>query len=580
MPLYRLGSPALPHRVDPPCQEIDWEFVDAVVDACNNVRDPTTYGGTIHLSTARGHSLMFTPSQLFITWLGSEGRTPEDAAAGGVEADGYIERLVRAVRGHTLRLLDQYDIDMVHRTPQFAAAEYAVIRAIYAQMAPKVEGGLCFISLLRREWVKSDDCSCHKCPTCNVHHTTDTQEHCHSCDNCLACCTCYACSDCGSRVAALACSDCESCHDCECSCLRCLECSARHDRVDLCRDCDNCDSCCFCEDGFNDGGANKLRRRTEALVKFEAVKGKQSRNTLRRLLGAEIEISKGREATNIRNVLGMWKASVVNDGSLPSSGSEIVTQPAAGDRWVEMVDAITRELHTPKVGGAVDSHCGLHIHVDAGDMNVWDVKRFIKLYAHVEQAMFDLTDADKERCSRYAQPCGRSFTKMLDGMGGKGMKQLFLQKHYNQRLPRVGDWIYNPVTRREEVATPDTLTKLANTRTMETITHKYHDTRYRAVNLHSYFFRGTIEFRHHHGTIDGETIIGWGIVCGSLVEWASRHTDQELLKLCVGGRSRKKVLEMTVDQPAVIRWMRSRWDREGERVSVEDILKHGGIRED
>ena len=51
--------------------------------------------------------------------------------------------------------------------------------------------------------------------------------------------------------------------------------------------------------------------------------------------------------------------------------------------------------------------------------------------------------------------------------------------------------------------------------------------RYKGLNLHSYYHRGTLEFRHHQGTVDPMDLFMWPLVCGWFVEIVSRASDRE-----------------------------------------------------
>ena len=57
---------------------------------------------------------------------------------------------------------------------------------------------------------------------------------------------------------------------------------------------------------------------------------------------------------------------------------------------------------------------------------------------------------------------------------------------------------------------------------------KYRDVRYYALNLHSYFLRGTVEFRHHGQSVDFYELSNWGMVCQQLVTSAYRTTQRQI----------------------------------------------------
>lgn len=569
MPITARGRADLSeYYTDEPSPEVDWEFVDEVRKACTAIgADEYT---TLQEVTPERRTVFATAStsQLFIGWLACRETAPTDRQL--YESWTAARTSMRIARQETWG--NYWDTDLTD-----GVAEACIVRSIAFQLSEGRDGPkVCFNSLLRRVYVTVHDCECIICESCGRHGDDTARDFCDGgCGNCLDCCGCSTCAECYGRFSDLTCHECNHCDGCGCSCPSCINCGERGLDVSggLCDGCTCCQSCCECEDGHSASRGPRLRRKNHNLLKFDAQPGKQKVNTLKRLLGAEIEVSKGYDTPVVRAMLAKWMASVVNDGSLPDSGSEVVTQPAAGDVWVNMIGDITNGLTSPGCAAAVNGKCGLHVHVDAGDLTVWDVKRFVKLYAHVEQAMFDLTDVDPSRCNHYAKPCGSEFVTMMADCSGKGIKSAFLRKHYKAEVS-VGQRYYDEASRSYKVYDEKSAKRKEQSLIRNATTHKYNDARYRAVNLHSYFFRGTVEFRHHHGTIDREAITNWGIVCGSVVQWAATHTDADFAKLAIAGRSSKKVLELVVGQKSVIAWMRARWNRDFTQVKLAEILNY------
>ena len=211
-----------------------------------------------------------------------------------------------------------------------------------------------------------------------------------------------------------------------------------------------------------------------------------------------------------------------------------------------MIESITAGLADGATQAKVSPKCGLHVHVDAGDMNVWDVRRFVKLYAALEEAVFRLTENNPQRRDDYCRPCGDKLTQMFNSP----IKDL---KHH------IAKTTYFPIGRRVEGVTTQAIRRNQGKVIRDEMANKYHGTRYSAMNLHSYWFRGTIEFRHHHGTIDRETITHYGIAVGSLVDWAANHTDAQLTQM-LRDTNRHRVFMKIVAQPATVAWMKKTWD--------------------
>jgi hypothetical protein len=61
---------------------------------------------------------------------------------------------------------------------------------------------------------------------------------------------------------------------------------------------------------------------------------------------------------------------------------------------------------------------------------------------------------------------------------------------------------------------------------------KYNQSRYTGFNLHSLYYRGTIELRHHSGTINAQKIINWINLNLAILDYASkRFNEKELMEL-------------------------------------------------
>jgi hypothetical protein len=55
--------------------------------------------------------------------------------------------------------------------------------------------------------------------------------------------------------------------------------------------------------------------------------------------------------------------------------------------------------------------------------------------------------------------------------------------------------------------------------------------RYRNLNLHSWFYRHTLEWRLPEGTIDPNAIIMWGVVLAGVMDLASKLSEKQVVEL-------------------------------------------------
>jgi hypothetical protein len=194
-------------------------------------------------------------------------------------------------------------------------------------------------------------------------------------------------------------------------------------------------------------------------------------------------------------------AGLVEDGSVPDAGCEINTNPASGDRFL----ADMQELQGAVVASAAECNnsCGLHVHVDASDYSQYDLRRLVMLWALVERAMFDL--AGKNRINNhYCVPSALPYVEAL-------------QKTENPKQWRT--------------ALALQLYKETGRQVRSSKSNRYDSARYFALNLHSFFFRKTLEFRLHEGTTDSATLQNWPLVCAHIVNAALRMKEKDLIAL-------------------------------------------------
>ena len=223
-----------------------------------------------------------------------------------------------------------------------------------------------------------------------------------------------------------------------------------------------------------------------------------------RHLSVEIESQGCEYSDNLEAVLDRWKTSVVEDGSLGNSGFELNTQPANGIKFRTLIRETCEALKG--ADAQIDSSCGIHVHVDARDISSKDLRKVIALYQRVEPMLYALSG--NRSSSSYCKPCG---------------------KYY-------GHWIHDPKQARLRLLSTlylggKKLTKKQLKAVKASQTDKYNQARYHALNVHSYFKRQTIEFRHHKGSIGPKTITQWALVCGWVVEYAATHSYSEIMSL-------------------------------------------------
>jgi len=175
-----------------------------------------------------------------------------------------------------------------------------------------------------------------------------------------------------------------------------------------------------------------------------------------------------------------WK--IVSDCSIRGNqGFELVSPILEGDNGLMQIEVVCQVLKT--LNAKVNTSCGLHVHVDARDINTDGLKRVSKMWMKYESC-FDSIVTPSRRNNPYA----------------KGLRSKY------QSLDAAFVAIDKAVNRNEII--------------MAMNGDGYGTSRYHKLNFESLLRHGTIEFRQHQGTVDGAKITNWVKLVGGFVECA------------------------------------------------------------
>lgn len=177
---------------------------------------------------------------------------------------------------------------------------------------------------------------------------------------------------------------------------------------------------------------------------------------------------------------------VVRDGSLSGGTNGEVVTPICTWADLEPLQAVIRALRT-QAHAKVDSSCGVHVHVGvpATRFDAAAIGRLAKIVYQQEPLIFAALGVQAARAGRYTKEVDAAFISRI------GASQ-----------PRS----------REALAT----TWYGNSDAQDAQREHYHQSRYHGLNLHSIFFRGTVEFRYFEGTLHAGQIKSWVLFCLAL----------------------------------------------------------------
>lgn len=314
--------------------------------------------------------------------------------------------------------------------------------------------------------------TCSHCYT--VHNLADRGGQYHGGAICQSCYTRYfaTCADCDSLVLA---SDTYRIS----RRLVCSECEAGYTACDHCGGYVLSEAAYFIEDDDHlyceDCHTNLTRQARPSKIDF--TNNTYNILTTKRKYGIELETCK-------KNANKTLYFNIEEDGSI--DGHEFVSPILEGDIGLK---AIKDELDYSIRRCGTDETCGYHLHIDARDLTWNDIKKIYYTYKMFENMIYKMLPLSR-RNGKWSKPIDSTKLQIEGILDGDTL----IEGYYKQPKDTVD-------------------TK-----------HKYDPKRYHGLNLHSYFYRGTIELRYHSGTTDYNKIEKWILLHQGLIEFSIRNT--------------------------------------------------------
>jgi len=246
------------------------------------------------------------------------------------------------------------------------------------------------------------------------------------------------------------------------------------------------------------------------------------KNPSNRYCGVEIEcLNKNRDANCfIRKELKVLRFSQGRDGSLSHGGVEFRSVPMNGDLLFESIEEFGKELN--KKHYRVDKTCGLHIHLEV-KKELEFLKKLYLFYLRFEDMFFNMLPKSRRHiryCKRFSgyykdTPEDIISVKTLDEF----KEMLYETSNYSRKIRQHG-----------------------------------YDKRYCWANLHSIFYRGTLEIRSHSGTVNPSKIINWISIHQSVLKFLEDKSLEEIGSMKI---TKKAFLEI-FDRP-IQNYIKRRW---------------------
>ena len=204
-----------------------------------------------------------------------------------------------------------------------------------------------------------------------------------------------------------------------------------------------------------------------------------------------------------------------NDGTsepLDEYRVEFVTPPLNYSD-IELLQNIIRKLR--ENGAKAHSSCGIHIHVDSANHTAVSLRRLVNFMTARQDLIYEaLQIGDRE-----SNWCHKLNKTLLDAM--KKDKNLTKEKAEEIWYSRANDGYCGGIDHQH-----------------------YNATRYHGVNLHSFFTKGTVEFRLFNSTLHAGKIKAYIQFCLAVSAWAITSQEKIVFRSMDGYTPEQKVTIM------------------------------------
>jgi len=197
-----------------------------------------------------------------------------------------------------------------------------------------------------------------------------------------------------------------------------------------------------------------------------------------------------------------WK--IVSDASIRPTmygdGIEVVSPILSYDD-IELVQSVLRALRMK--GAIANDSCGIHVHVDGANHTPLSLKNVMNFMCARQDLIYEALAVKENRieyCKKICPALNKKFKRIKD-LTRANMKDAWYSAanhNYNSRYDRSDE--------------------------------HYNQTRYQCLNLHSYFYRGTVEFRMFNGTTHAGELKAYIQFALAVSAWAITANDSNVFK--------------------------------------------------
>lgn len=194
----------------------------------------------------------------------------------------------------------------------------------------------------------------------------------------------------------------------------------------------------------------------------------------------------------------VWKA--VGDSSIRGAGAVELVSPPLYYADIPKLQEVVRQLRAS--GFKVNASCGIHVHVDGAVLDAQAVRVLVKAIHRMEPMLWKALQINSRRRDSWARDLNARFIRKIEGRGCRTL----------DTLRRA--W-YSSGSGRDYYGHGDGSSR-------DRAGYHYDSSRYSGVNLHSLFYRGTVEFRYFDSTLHAGKVRAYVSLCLALAAYATR----------------------------------------------------------
>jgi len=238
-------------------------------------------------------------------------------------------------------------------------------------------------------------------------------------------------------------------------------------------------------------------------IEFTGISRGRAAEVIAKYFGTSVTLTRGTYDTRTIKDTKDREWQVMRDSSIrpQPAGDEFkveLVSPILVYEDIEVIQELLRKLR--EAGAKSNSSCGIHIHIDGANHNAKSLKNIVNFFCSRQDLIYEALQVKENRVS-YCKKVSHELLKKIKAT--KNITQNDVETLWYSR---------------------------ANHGHAGGSGGRYNQTRYQGLNLHSFFYRGTVEFRMFNSTTHAGELKAYIQFCLAVSAWAIKSTDRILFK--------------------------------------------------